>query len=66
LDTFFKKPIINLTMLLSDSGVSNRKTATQILNKLANKEYIKVLRKGAGSSPTIFAFPSLIDIVENR
>jgi Fic family protein len=66
LDTLFKKPIINLTMLLSDSGVFNRKTATQILNKLTNKEYIKVLRKGAGSSPTIFVFPALIDIVENR
>jgi hypothetical protein len=59
LDTLFKKPIINLTMLLSDSGVFNRKTVTQILNKLTNKEYIKVLRKGAGSSPTIFVFPAL-------
>jgi Fic family protein len=66
LDAFFKKPIINLTALLTDSGVYNRKTATVILNKLVSKNYIKVLKKGSGTSSTIFAFPELINVVENR
>ncbi|MDR3195498.1 MAG: Fic family protein [Endomicrobium sp.] len=66
LDTFFKKPIINLTTLLSDSGIFNRKTATQILDKLAKKGYVEILKKGSGSSPTIFAFPALINIIENK
>ncbi|MDR3306199.1 MAG: Fic family protein [Endomicrobium sp.] len=66
LDTFFKKPIINLTMLLSDSGVFNRKTAIQILDKLAKKGYVEILKKGSGSSPTIYIFPALINIIENK
>ncbi|MDR3256616.1 MAG: Fic family protein [Endomicrobium sp.] len=66
LDAFFRKPIISLTFFLEEAGISNRKTATVILNKLVDKNYIQVLRKGAGRSPTIFAFPELINIIENK
>jgi hypothetical protein len=46
-----KLPVINLSI---------GKLLTKYINKLTNKEYIKVLRESTGSSLMIFGFSELI------
>jgi Uncharacterized conserved protein len=66
LDAFFKTPIINATALLEKSGIHNRKTASVLVDKLVNKGYLKMLKKGSGRVPSIFAFVELINITEGK
>jgi Fic family protein len=66
LDAFFKTPIINLTSLMKNTDIQNRMTATIILNKLKDKNYIQLIKKGLGRNPGIFAFGELVNITENK
>jgi len=66
LDAFFKKPIISSTDFLSLSGMTNRGTANALLKSLLEAEQIIALKAGAGQSPSIYAFPALINITEGK
>ncbi|MDH5324388.1 MAG: Fic family protein [Gammaproteobacteria bacterium] len=66
LDAFFSRPIMNAPDFIKISGVSNRGTANGLLKQLLNKKLIKIVRPSSGRRPTIYAFPSLINIAEGR
>lgn len=62
LDAFFNKPILNGSDFLNITCIENRGTANTLLRALVREGEIKILREGAGRSPTIYCFPSLINI----
>lgn len=65
LDAFFKKPIINSTDFIKETGIVNRATANKILRALTPK-YIHIIKSGSGQNPSIYAFPALLNISEGR
>jgi Fic family protein len=64
LDALFTRPIINSNDFIDLSGIRNRGTANTILRTLVYHKLITVVREGAGRSPTIYAFPPLVNIAE--
>ncbi len=66
LDAFFSRPVIDSTSVLDLAGIPNRITGNVLLKKLAEKKLIVVWRKGRGRSPSIYALPELINIVEGK
>ncbi|MCJ7600491.1 MAG: Fic family protein [Desulfobulbaceae bacterium] len=66
LDAFFNKPILNGSDFLNITSIGNRGTANTLLRALVTSGVIKVLREGAGRSPTLYCFPSLINISEGK
>ena len=66
LDAFFNKPILNGSDFLGISSIGNRGTANTLLRALVRDGVLKLLREGSGRSPTIYCFPSLINISEGK
>lgn len=66
LDAFFNKPILNGSDFLNITRIENRGTANTLLRALVREDVIKILREGAGRSPAIYYFPSLINISEGK
>ena len=66
LDAFFNRPIINTADFIKISGVNHRGTANSLLKALIRDDRILLLKAGAGSSPAMYAFPQLINIVEGK
>lgn len=66
LDAFFQSPIISSSAFMKASGVTNRSTASKILNQLEKGNYITMLRDGAGRKPAVYALPKLLNIAEGK
>ena len=66
LDAFFNKPILNSSDFLHITRIENRGTANTLLRGLVHERVIKILREGVGRSPSIYCFPSLINISEGK
>jgi Fic family protein len=66
LDAFFNRPILNGSDFLSLTNITNRGTANDILRSLVHADVIKILRKGSGRRPTIYLFPSLLNVSEGQ
>ena len=66
LDTLFTRPIINGTDFFEMSKISTKVTSYSILKNLTEAKIIKILRQGKGQSPSVYAFPELINIAEGR
>jgi Fic family protein len=66
LDAFFNRPILNGSDFLSLTSIKNRGTANALLRSLVQENVIKVLREGAGRTPTIYAFPALLNTAEGQ
>lgn len=66
LDAFFRRPILNSSDFQTLTKITNRGTAAALLKALEQHGLILMLRKGAGRSPSRYAFPRLINIAEDR
>lgn len=66
LDAFFRKPILNSREFQKFTALANRGTAATLLRNLEQSELIRVLRRGAGRSPSRYVLPRLINIAEGR
>ena len=66
LDAFFNSPIINSVSFVKLSGIPNKITGNDLLRKLLKSGSIRVLRKGRGSIPSVYALPDLINITEGK
>lgn len=66
LDAFFINPIVNSTRFAEHAGIQNRVTANGILRKMLKTDLVRLLRKGSGRMPAVYALPELLNIVEGR
>ncbi len=62
IDTLFRRPIFSAPKFQAQSKIPKPSVA-RILNALEKGRVIKVLQKGRGKRPTIYAFPKLIKLV---
>ena len=63
IDTMFSKPIFTTGIFSSMTNITNRKTANLILQKLAEKNVIVLIREAIGSKGNLYSFQELIDII---
>lgn len=63
-DTIFSKPIFTTTTFSKFANIPNRKTAISILQKLTEKNVIQLVREASGNRSTLYAFQSLLDIID--
>lgn len=66
LDVFFKRPIVNSVAFMQKSKIDTPNTARNILKKLEKDKLIIKTRESAGRSPSIYLFPDIINLVEER
>lgn len=64
IDTIFSKPIFTTTTFSKFANIPNRKTANSILQKLAEKNVIKLEREASGNRSNLYAFQKLLDIID--
>ncbi len=64
IDTMFSKPIFTTGIFSSMTNITNRKTANLILQKLAEKNVIVLIREAIGSKGNLYSFQELIDIID--
>ena len=65
IDTIFSKPIFTTTTFLKSANISNRKTAISILQKLADKNVIRLTREASGNKSNLYTFQELLNIIDN-
>lgn len=65
-DALFRRPIIAAPDFADSAGFNNRVTANNMLRQLEAEGIISRLREGGGRTPSIYAFPRLINIAEGR
>lgn len=65
-DAFFAQPIISATAFASNAGFANRVTANNMLRQLEAENVITRVREGSGRTPSIYAFPQLINVAEGK
>lgn len=63
LDTFFKRPIINVHSFTKKANITSRNTARSILQKLEKGNLIVKQQEGKGRNSAFYAFPALLSIV---
>lgn len=66
LDTIFSKPIFTTSSFAKSASITNRKTANSILQKLADKHVLTLIREASGNRGNLYAFHELIDIVDGE
>lgn len=66
LNVFFKRPIVNSVTFMSKGSIDNPNTARNILKKLEKDKLIVKTKEGAGRSPSIYLFPDIINLVEEK
>lgn len=64
LDAIFAKPIFTTTTFAKDAQISNKNTANSILQKLAEKSVIKLIREASGNRSNMYAFEELITLID--
>ena len=62
LDTLFAWPLLSTPQFVRLSGVP-APSAARILNDVERTGEIKVIRRGKGRRPTVWIFPTLLEIV---
>lgn len=67
MDFLFQNPVFHAPQFLTESGIPSR-TARRILDKLTSggSPFLQTVRKGSGRAAAIFAFPELLNIVEEK
>jgi Fic family protein len=65
LDFVFSDPVFIASEFINEANIPNA-TARRILNILADKGLLSLLREGSGRRPAIYAFTELINIAEGR
>lgn len=64
IDTIFSRPIFTTTTFSKFANIPNRKTANSILQKLAEKNVIKLTREASGNRSNLYTFQELLDIID--
>jgi hypothetical protein len=62
-DFIFSTPVFSGPRFMASSGIP-RDSAARILRTLVDASILTVLQRGAGRSPTIYAFSPLLEIVD--
>jgi Fic family protein len=66
IDTLFAKPIITTTVFSEYTGITNKNTASSILQKLTDEKLLVVIREARGSRANMYAFAELIALIEGE
>lgn len=66
IDAIFAKPIFTTSSFAKSTGIANRKTANSILQKLAEKDVLSIIREASGNRGNLYAFQKLIDIIDGE
>jgi len=66
LDAFFQIPILNTSMFMKLTGITNRTTLGKILSQLENAGFIKLLKEASGRKSAVYALPELLNIAEGK
>jgi Fic family protein len=66
LDAFFQAPILNTTLFMKLTGITNRTTLGKILFHLEQAQHIKLLKEASGRKPAVYALPELLNIAEGK
>ena len=66
IDAIFAKPIFTTSAFAKSTGITNRKTANSILQKLAEKDVLSIIREASGNRGNLYAFQKLIDIIDGE
>ncbi|MCB1212925.1 MAG: Fic family protein [Chlamydiia bacterium] len=66
LDAFFQKPIMNTTMFMKLTGITNRTTLGKILSQIESAGFIKLLREASGRKSAVYVLPELPNITEGK
>jgi len=66
LDAFFQKPIMNTSLFMEFTGITNRTTLGKILSQLEAAGFIKLLKEASGRKSAVYALPELLNIAEGK
>lgn len=64
LDALFMFPFFTSTRFAQAAKISNRRTAIRIINKLEEMELIYQIEEKSGSSPAMYMFPQLANLIK--
>ncbi|MCH9624866.1 MAG: hypothetical protein S4CHLAM123_00280 [Chlamydiales bacterium] len=66
LDAFFQIPIMNTSMFMKLTGITNRTTLGKILSQLESAGFIKLLKEASGRKSAVYILPELLNIAEGK
>jgi Fic family protein len=66
LDQIFERPLFQSSHLLFQGLNISRPSVASLLAALKEAEILRVVRQGAGRRPTVYVFPELLNICEER